>query len=257
MPSPFPGMNPYLERPARWTDFHNSFIVTARTALARQVGEKYFVQVEEHLYLERADEGDELLGVPDLDLIGSEDGSGVGPSAATLVAPVRVTIPGVTRRRLAFLTVRDREGDRVVTVIEMPSPTNKRPGDDRAEFIAKRQRWLASAASYVEIDLLRGGRRLPIRGLPGCDYYALVSRPAKRRDADLWPIQLRDPLPTIPVPLLAGDTEATLELQPLLHEVHDNAGYGRRLYRRPPVPDLSATDAAWAAGVLNPPGGSN
>ena len=138
MPSPFPGMNPYLERPSRWTDFHNSFIVTARTALTRQVGGRYFVQVEEHIYLERADEDDELLGIPDIGVTADDAPAGVGPSTATLVAPIRVTIPGAARRRLAFLTVRDREGDRVVTVIELLSPVNKKPGDDRDDFVAKR-----------------------------------------------------------------------------------------------------------------------
>ena len=143
-----------------------------------------------------------------------------------------------------------------MTVIELLSPVNKKPGDDRDDFVAKRQRLVGGGVNYVEIDLLKGGRRPPIRGLPACDYYALVYRPSGKTKADVWPIQLRDPLPTIPVPLLAGDTEATLDLQALLHEVHDNAGYGRKLYRRPPVPALSAADAAWADAILNPLGGA-
>jgi hypothetical protein len=49
MPSPFPGMNPYLEQPDAWQDFHQGYIARARDALAAQVLPKYFVKLEEHI----------------------------------------------------------------------------------------------------------------------------------------------------------------------------------------------------------------
>jgi hypothetical protein len=83
----------------------------------------------------------------------------------------------------------------------------------------------------VEIDLLRGGARPPVQGLPAdAAYYTLVSRSPARPRASLWRLALRDPLPPIPVPLRAGEPEARVNLQELLHQVCDAAGYEAYVY---------------------------
>ena len=114
---------------------------------------------------------------------------------------------------LSFVEIRDRQGRDLVTVIELLSPTNKRPGPDREQYLAKRRQLLASGVHLVEIDLLRGHPRLPLDDLPPCDYYVMVSRAEERPQAGLWPLGLRDPLPPIPVPLRAADPDASLDLQ--------------------------------------------
>jgi hypothetical protein len=260
MPSPFPGMNPYLEQSQIWLDFHNTFLINLRETLSPQLLPRYFVRVEEHVYLHEAPDGDwRLLGRPDV-----SDHPGPGPfavaggaAAAELTAPAAVLVPPppVDEVHSVYLEVRTRDGGEVVTTIELLSPSNKIPGPDRETYRAKVRRILASPANLVEIDLLRGGPRMPWVNLPACDYYAVVSRAETRPRADVWPVGLRDPLPRIPVPVRAGEPSATIDLQALLHRVYDTAGYGYSIYRGAPEPRLAPADAAWAAQFL-PPGGA-
>lgn len=114
---------------------------------------------------------------------------------------------------------------------------------------------LASAANFVELDLLRGGQRMPIKTLPPCDDYALVSRTAERPHVGLWPVGLREPLPLVPIPLRPGEAEPRADLKAVLDRVYDEAGYAYRIYGDgPPGPPLAADDAAWARGVLTAAG---
>jgi len=260
MPSPFPGMNPYLEGAAAGTDFHNSFIPYAREALTAQVLPRYFVKIEEHLFIHEPSAAERFaVGHSDI-AIGPTHGAipsgnvGVVPS----VAPATVGMPAeIEMVRIPYLEIRDRESRQVVTVLELLSPANKYTGADRDAYFNKMQKLLRTNTHVVEIDLLRGGPRMPWQSLPACDYYALVSRyPDRMRDgarADVWPVRLRDPLPVIPIPLRPGEPEATLDIQAVLHRVYDTAGYALYIYDGPPEPRLAPADAAWADGVLNPP----
>jgi hypothetical protein len=107
--------------------------------------------------------------------------------------------------------------------------------------------------NLVEIDLLRGGRRLPVEGLPECDYYALVSRPAERPDVGLWPVRLRERLPVVPIPLRPSETAARLDVQETLHRVYDEAGYQDYIYSGELTPALAADDAEWARQFVPAP----
>jgi hypothetical protein len=139
----------------------------------------------------------------------------------------------------------------LVTVIELLSPTNKYSSPDREQYLGKRGRLLASSTHLVEIDLLRGGPRMPFAAPPPqCTYYVLVSRMEKRPQADFWPVHLRDPLPIIPIPLREGDTDAQLDLQAALHHVYDAARYENYIYDSTPQPPLSSEDQAWAKALL-------
>src|SRR5262249_55405960 len=150
---------------------------------------------------------------------------------ATLAAPTWVTLPAtVDQEALSFLEIRDREDRRLVTVIELLSPANKEPGPDREAFIAKRKRYLASGVHYLEIDLLRAFPRLPLQDLADCDYYVLVSRWELRPRAGVWPIRLRDPLPTIPIPLRGEFPDAKLDLKAVLDQVYEASGYEDYIY---------------------------
>lgn len=251
MPSPFPGMNPYLENPRFWADFHNAYLTYLRAAVRLAVEPRYYVQLQEHIYLrDLDDEEGRPTGIGDVSLLPSPGQRRVRAKAGGgVTAPAEVGLPRYARESVNYLEVVDRDDATVVTVIEMLSPSNKATGNDRDSFLDKRRALVTSQASYVELDFLRGGPRLPLRRLPTCDYYAMVSRPWKRPNADLWPLHLRDPLPSIPVPLRRGESEPLVDLQAVLHRTYDEAGYAPRLYRHDPQPPLPPDDAAWAAEI--------
>lgn len=251
MPSPFPGMNPYLEQESAWHDFHENFIPAAQAMLNRQIMPKYFAKIDEHVYIHEPDEpARRSIGRADVWI--ARHGADTPPAAgiATLEAPARVEQAPIDEERLAFLEIRDRDRRRLVCVIELLSPANKQPLRDRNQYLRKRDEYLASEAHFVEIDLLRAGPRLPWREMPRCDYYAVVSRAENRPAAGVWPIQLRDPLPVIAVPLIDGDADARLDLQTLLHRIYDDAGYALYIYDSPLHPPLSVADAEWARQLL-------
>jgi hypothetical protein len=245
MPSPFPGMNPYLEQAGVWQDFHQSFLPLMREALAAQVRPAYFVKVEEHLFVHESPiDGRRLLGRSDVSIT---QGSPATPSTspAVLEAPLTVVLTGADVERHAFLEIRDRDRQELVTVIELLSPSNKEPGPDRDLYLAKRRRLLYSSVHLVEIDLLRTAGHLPPIEVES-EYCVFVSRAEDRPRAKVWPIPLRNRLPQIPIPLRAPHPDARLDLQPLLDRLYDAAGYEDYLYAHPPEPPLSTDDAEWA-----------
>ncbi len=249
MPSPFPGMDPYLE--ARWHDFHERFIPAAAAYLAAQILPKYFIRIDENVYLHERPPGERYLefplGRPDLAVTRGPFPERPATTAGTLEAPAYVLLrPAHDLESLSNLKVVDRRSDEVVTVVELLSPTNKRPGDHRAEYLGKRAQYLDSPAHLVEIDLLRGGRPLPADDRPDCTYSVLVSRAERRPRAEFWPFGLRDPLPVVPIPLRDGDPDARLDLRAVLDRVHDEAGYVYYLYGDDPDPPLTGDDLAWA-----------
>lgn len=252
MPSPFPGMNPYFEQPGMWRPFHTSLIVRLMDAITPHAVPRYFVSVEQSIYVER-DSGRELVGVADA-LVGSEHRPTAGGAAtATVAAPVTGSVRvGAVKQKHRWLTLRDAATREVVTVIEVLSPSNKR-GEDRTAYLRKRRRILRSAAHLVEIDLLRGGPRMPVAGVPASDYRVMVSRQPARPDVQVWPIGLRQPLPAVPIPFRTGEQEPLIELKPLIDEVYDKGGFAYQLYRNPPDPPLAPADVDWARQFL-PPG---
>jgi hypothetical protein len=242
-------MNPFLEQEDTWHDFHQRFIAAAAESLGPQVLPKYFVKIDSNAYIHELPASDRRpLGRPDVAVISNEEPSTARHPAA-MQAPVNGRLPvAVDIERQSFLEIRDRETRQVVTVVELLSPSNK--ASDREQYLGKREEALRSKANFVEIDLLRGGARLPVDGLPECDYYVMVSRADERPNVGLWPIRLRETLPVIPVPLRPGDAEAKLELQQLLNRVFATAGYQFYIYRSSPQPSLSPPDAEWARQFL-------
>ena len=143
----------------------------------------------------------------------------------------------------------DFENKKVVTVIEVLSPSNKVLGSrGRASFESKRREVLDSSTHWVEIDLLRSGERVwTRRPLPPCEYLVHVSRMSKRPKGLIWPIRLPQRLPSIPIPLKPEDPDASLELQTVLDTAYDRAGYDLSVdYSRDPTPPLPKEWEAWA-----------
>jgi hypothetical protein len=252
MPSPFPGMDPFLEANVPWRDFHTRYCVALATDLGALVRPRYAVQVEANIFLrEPSAEERRQIVIPDVSL--SNRGlQNAGLATQILPAPAYVYAPvRCEEETIPFLQVVDRQSRAVVCVIEVLSPSNKDPGRDREAHWDKVRRILRSPAAYVEIDLLRGGPRLPWTALPPCDNYALVSRPADRPRIDFWPGTLRDPLPAIPIPLQTGEAEPILPLRAAFDRIYDEAGYAFELYADTPAPPLPPADAAWAAEIVS------
>ena len=172
MPSPFPGMNPYLEQVDVWQDFHNRFVPALGDALAARLGSDYVVKIEEHLFIhEPAAEQRFLLGRSDVSVAKRLPTRPDTSGTATLTSPMMARLPTVEFEKHLFLELRDRKNRDLITVLEMLSPANKKPGADREQYLAKRANLLRSTAHLVEIDLLRGGPRMPIEEATDCRLY--------------------------------------------------------------------------------------
>lgn len=158
MPSPFPGMNPCLE--TIWHDFHERFIPSAAAFLTPQIRPKYFVSIDENLYLQEFTTSDGFrLGRADFVGVRGEGVASRGSTATILEAPAHVLLPDSDIERLSYLKIIDRQSRDVVTVIELFSPANKNAGANRLHYLSKRAAILESDAHFIEIDLLRGDFR--------------------------------------------------------------------------------------------------
>jgi hypothetical protein len=252
MASPFPGMNPYLEQEDVWHDFHQRFPVVAAAMLTAQVDPRYIVKIDQHTFIhELSAEERRPFGRPDLHVTPSGTSTPLPSSGGVAVEGfLPILMPAVDVERQPFIEIRDRESRRVITVVELLSPCNKYAGADREQYLGKRSNLLRSKTHLVEIDLLRGGPRLPYYSNLATEYAVFISRAEERPRAGVLPIRLREPLPTIPIPLQAPDRDITLDLQAVLHHVYDAAAYKTYIYQGKPQPALSPADAAWAQQFL-------
>ena len=252
MPSPFPGMNPYIERASVWHDFHERWMPLVADLIGAQVLPRYFVRIDEQMYIhEQSTQERRFIGRGDL-LVPALAPPSTATAAAgpVLEAPAEVRAPAVDSEGQSFLEIRDRDSHELVTVVELLSPSNKYAGPDREQYLAKARLLQRSWVHFVEIDLLRGGPRMPWLDMPECDYCVVVSRFEQRPKAGFWPIRLRERLPEVPIPLRRTDADARVDLQQVLHRIYDAAGYAYHIYSGRPEPLLSPADAAWAAPFL-------
>jgi hypothetical protein len=259
MPTPFPGMDPYLERPSLWQNVHNSLIIVLRDYLAPRLRPRYFVGVEERTY--RAGmTGLTFVGRPDVTVVASPRTAyrteTVAPKVFTGIVTVELPVPDIARETYLEVRAGDNDSGRVITSLEILSPANKLPGEGRTQYEVKRERVLKSRTHLVEIDLVRAGPSMPMFGaIPAAAYRILVSREARRPQADLLPFGVRQPIPDFPLPLLPEDKELAVPLNTLLHELYDRAGYDLQInYRGDPEPPLEEDDADWADALLREAG---
>lgn len=251
MPYPFPGMNPWLEKPGLWRDVHHSLISALREALAPQLAPRYFVSVETHTYITRREPMPPMSRFPDLMVV---DRGGTMPQkvVAESVAPyVIVELPEGDPLIEAYLLVRFVETGEVVTAIELLSHTNKRVGEQRDEYLEKRSEFMHSRIHFVEIDLLRAGKAMPSAETVPSDYRIFIRRRETPHEARVYPFNVQQPIPTFPLPLLPEDQEPIVDLGTLLQDVYARARYDLVInYAEPPEPALKTEDAAWAAQRL-------
>ncbi|MGD2179723.1 DUF4058 family protein [Lusitaniella coriacea LEGE 07167] len=259
MPSLFPGMNPYLENPELWPEVHSRLIVALADEIAPALLPHYYVAIEKRIYL-TAPEENLLIGIPDVSVISQ----GIQPSqeleksnapTATLSKPDEpqtVTLPLAEEVQERYLEIRDTSTGKVVTAIELLSPKNKRAGEGREAYLRKRQRILTSSTHLVEIDLLRGGKPMPIQGATQLkDYRILTSRSDLRPHAQLYAFTVQDEIPKFELPLTTGDSTPIVDLKPILDGIYDRGGYPFRIdYSQPSIPPLSREKKAWVKTLL-------
>jgi hypothetical protein len=251
-------MDPYLEHPGLWPDVHHGLIEALRDALAPILRPRYRVAIKQRVYVAKI-EGLFFLGRPDGSVLGTKPP--VGPVAGTpatvaVTEPVTVEVPLPDRRREGYLEVRDVSTGEVVTVLELLSPANKSPGEGRRLYEEKRLQVLGTRTHLVEVDLLRGGEPMTMRGNgQGRHYRILVSRSERRPQADLYAFDLPQPIPSFLLPLREGDEEPTVDLGDLLHALYDRAGYDLAVdYTAEPVPALEGGAAVWIDELLREKG---
>jgi hypothetical protein len=250
MASPFPGMDPYLEDPAFWPDFHIEFTSVLRNALRQGLPANYEARLDEQIKLIDVSAESQKEIKPDVAVLRREGGpADLGYSPQPTASPV--TLPLLLEEeeyREVWIEIRYRPDRSVVTVVELLSPTNK-SGTERAAYLAKRRAILHQAISLVEIDLLAGGRRIaPPDPLPNCDYRILVARADERTKCQVYPCQVRQPLPEILVPLKPSDGDVAIDLQAVFRAAFERGGYETSIdYSRPPLSPLSDADRSWAA----------
>lgn len=256
MPSPFPGMNPYLEDPQLWPEVHSRLIVAIADRLNPQVMPKYRVAVERRVY-EMIDGDSITVGIPDVSVSRSSQQTAKlpAPSAAVATQPRRILLPIPEEVRESYLEIRDVATGSVITVIELISPKNKKAGPGRDTYETKRLRLLSSRTNFVEIDLIRAGRSMVnLAPSESSSYSAVVSPVPLRPEAELYAFGLQEEMPTLSIPLIAEDPAITLDLQQVLDETYDRAGLDLAIdySQPPPLPKLSPEDQAWVASILNP-----
>lgn len=247
MPSPFPGMDPYLEAQPFWSDLHTTMISVMKAELNRRLPENYAVWSDVYIWLHEP-EAEIRKAKPDV--LVSAPSTTEGPvGVVTLPAPATTILPAVRREGNKYLKIKDIDSGHVVTVVELLSPANKQAGEDRDAFLAKRNDYLANRTNIVEIDLLRAGERLPLGKPtpPATDYYVLVCRAVDFPKTALWPFSIRDSLPEIAVPLNPRDGYVTLPLQTCFETSYDQGSYRKVVnYGLPPRIALPPGDEAWA-----------
>ncbi|MBC6421971.1 MAG: DUF4058 family protein [Hormoscilla sp. SP5CHS1] len=259
MRSPFPGMNPYLENPQIWPQIHKRLIVAIANAMNQKLRPKYRMEIEERVYADDTNNGNSLLvGIPDNVLVQTSPTSSHSPESNVVVAalpslPVKVTLPLPKTFKEWYLEVRDVATGAVITVIEIISPKNKKAGPGRSSYETKRQKILDSLTHFIEVDLLRKGRIMPMDSQEIKTHYRiLVSRSSTRPKADLYAFNVREEIPVIPLPLkTSSEPEPMIPFQELLHTVYEQGSYDLVIdYSFEPVPKLSKADTVWADGVL-------
>lgn len=257
MPSPFPGMDPYLENPDLWPDVHHGLISACQELLNRAIRPNYVARVELRVYVTSEDDPARHV-VPDARIETTRRRHrkparphANGVSALAIAEPLVVPLVVDEEIEEPRLEIKHVKTGTLVTVIEVMSPTNKiRGSEGRRSFMKKRRETLACDVHWVEIDLLRAGApSQPTRA--ESDYRVLVSKAEEIRRARYWPINLRQNLPVVGIPLRSPDADAPLDLGAVLNAAYERGAYDLSVdYRKPANPPLRRDDAKWADKLL-------
>ncbi len=263
MPSPFPGMDPFLEHPEVFPDFHDSFITYLREFIQPQLPSPYFASLSRRAWIEISER---FVG-PDVQVSRPRNTSGEAPAAPVAVVarprtePLVIHVPHDERSELLVEIYLGRGSDRrLVTSVELLSLTNKTPGEHGRDLYLRRQREiLSSKVHLLEIDLLRAGQHttaVPKDRLAEAandfHYHVSIHHFDNLEDYFVYPIRLNESLPQIALPLLSGDPPVPLDLQAVFQRTYEAGLYRREIdYREhAPAPPLSEAWQVWLREVV-------
>jgi hypothetical protein len=248
-------MDPFLENPAYWLDFHSPFVNCWCEAVADALPSNYEAGLGERVYLIEHDPEARKLGYPDVAVTQGDAALSGVPSPARGVAtlePVTIPLLMLEGPRESYIEILHQPDRSLVAVLELLSPANKEyPG--RTEYLAKRMALVHQNVHLVELDLLLGGARLPMqKALPPAHYYYFVSRGDQRPDCQVYFWTLRQPLPKLPVPLRAPDPDVTIDLGAVLATAYERGRFRKRINYRAPTPTvLRDEDSRWVQEKVN------
>jgi len=131
------------------------------------LGDQYVCTVEKYVYLLAEDDSIRRMVSPDVteerETFEQTVSQSIGSHSVATLEPQVLKLPAPPQTELKYLTIRDREGGEIVTVIELLSPVNKARGEGQQEYLRKRTEFVRSPAHIVEIDLLRGESVCPMK----------------------------------------------------------------------------------------------
>lgn len=226
MPSPFPGMDPFLEHPAVWPSFHRHMVAAVYQMLLPGLVDRYRARVVPRTYTSEL-----------------------------------VLFTSVTKEKHAeeFIEIRSRTDGRLVTLVEVVSVGNRTTTAGKAAYLATRTAAQADRAGVVEIDLLTQGRpplELDRTALPPFDHTVCVTRGRTPDRHEIYASGLRKRLPKIKLPLSPDDRDTVLDLQMAVVRAYDTGRFETQLDYTKPLPGdvkLRDEDRIWAAETANPP----
>jgi len=257
MPSPFPGMDPYIEHPDIWQDFHHSLASEIKGRLNAQLPRHYYAIVEIFITYDGIEMGVAHIGRPDAGVFSLREAQVTYEISPAEVAPLPVeNRVALDPLKLYSVEIRASADRQLITSIEILSPANKQRGHNAfASYQRKRLAILNSDIHLIEIDLLRAGERPPLLDpVPVAPYYITFSRVDQRPAVTVWPVQLHNKLPVVPTPLLKPDPDISLDLNTAVAAVYKNGAYDKQInyHQPPPPPELSPEEQAWVASLLKP-----
>jgi hypothetical protein len=251
-------MDPYIETTGLWEDFHTHLIGQISDALADAAPLRYLVRAGERSYVVLVDSQEKAKHhfIPDVGIAASKRRKHAASAKGGAMVAERGLRTAISMR--AFIEETYREAfveiyvatpkQRLVTCVEVLSPSNKRPATPGWDlYQRKRQGLMLAGVNRVEVDLLRGGQRMPmVDPWPDAPYMLRVAHAFKEQQCRVWPIALQDRVPPIPVPLIRPDTDLTLDLQPMIESIYRRFRYAHSIdYRQPLAPPVSAGDGQW------------
>lgn len=253
MPSPFPGMDPYLEG-YLWPDVHSALAHKIRQQLAPQIQPHYVARIEISVVEDESFSADIGVMYPDVEVIrtrhpATPDDTPRGAGPAITAAPMTLALPDV---RLTHVDIRDVAQNQLVTSIEIISPVNKRE-PHLSRYRQKRHRIRQANVHLLEIDLLRRGTRVWIYdGMPSHVPYLVVLTRSGAQQMEIWPIRLEDQLPVLPVPLRPPHEDVALDLQASMTALYEEAYYHLSIdyHQEPPPPECSEREREWIRELL-------
>lgn len=248
-------MDPYIEHPQVWSDFHSDLAGEIRALLNPVIQPRYVARLVPLVTYDLIEVARTRGVRPDVAVWQTDSPQTVGGTAVVIPpAPAESTVTIEMPLRLLSIEIHLVETLELVTAIEILSPVNKRLGHEaHKNYLRKRRELLRSEAHLMEIDLLRGGERPPLeRPVAEAPYYVVLSRVDRRPHVAVWPIQLEDKLPLLPVPLLEPDPDVALNLATAVANVYERGGYASIINysQPPPPPPLSESQAAFVKTLV-------